>query len=110
MLMFIACGFSPAMKLLRRFAPEINTTVAQRLRHKGSKVSPIIAPTTDYSLLDDSDHQDAVQQRFMLKQVPRMLAMIALGACHMALMLDVRDACFSIPHHNSTTFAMNWMC
>jgi hypothetical protein len=109
MLMFIACGFSPAMKLLRRFAPEINTTVAQRLRHKGSKVSPIITPSADYLLLDDSDHQDAVQQRFMMKQVPRMLAMIALAACHMALMLDVRDACFSIPR-NSTTFAMNWMC
>lgn len=115
MLMFIACGFSPAMKLLRRFAPDINTTVAQRLlKTRGqysNKVSPIIAPNSDYSLLDDSDHRDAVQQRFMLKQVPRMLAMIALGACHMALMLDVRDTCFSfiIPHHNSTTI-LKWMC
>ena len=112
MLMFIACGFSPAMKLLRRFAPDINTTVAQRLlKTKGqysNKVSPIIAPTTDYSLLDDSDHRDAVQQRFMLKQVPRMLAMIALGACHMALMLDVRDTCFSIP--GNSTAILKWMC
>jgi hypothetical protein len=112
MLMFIACGFSPAMKLLRRFAPDINTTVAQRLRHKGNKISPIIAPSADYLLLDDSDHRDAVQQRFMMKQVPRMLAMIALAACHMALMLDVRDACFSMTPTiaNSTTFVMNWMC
>jgi 3-oxoacyl-ACP reductase-like protein len=110
--MFIACGFSPAMKLLRRFAPDINTTVAQRLlKTRGqysNKVSPIIAPTSDYSLLDDTDHRDAVQQRFMLKQVPRMLAMIALAACHMALMLDVRDACFIIPR-NSTTI-LKWMC
>ena len=112
MLMFIACGFSPAMKLLRRFAPDINTTVAQRLlKTRGqcsNKTSPIIAPNTDYSLLDDSDHRDAVQQRFMMKQLPRMLAMIALAACHMALMLDVRDACFSIPR-NSTTI-LKWMC
>jgi hypothetical protein len=41
-----------------------------------------------------------------------MLAMIALAACHMALMLDVRDACFSMTPTiaNSTTFVMNWMC
>ena len=102
MLMFIACGFSPAMKLLRRFAPDINTTVAQRLYETRPPVH------ADYSLLDDTDHRDAVQQRFMLKQVPRMLAMIALAACHMALMLDVRDACFNIPH-NSTTI-LKWMC
>ena len=102
MLMFIACGFYPAMKLLRRFAPDINTTVAQRLYETRPPVH------ADYSLLDDTDHRDAVQQRFMLKQVPRMLAMIALAACHMALMLDVRDACFNIPH-NSTTI-LKWMC
>jgi hypothetical protein len=110
MLMFIACGFSPAMKLLRQFAPEINTTVAQHLsnnhgRNGNDARTPVHA---DYSLLDDSDHRDAVQQRFMMKQVPRMLAMIALAACHMALMLDVRDACFSIPR-NSTTI-LKWLC
>jgi len=112
MLMFIACGFSPAMKLLRRFAPEINTTVAQHLSNNHGHATGNDARTpvhADYSLLDDSDHRDAVQQRFMMKQVPRMLAMIALAACHMALMLDVRDACFSM-NRNSTTIAMNWMC
>ena len=115
MLMFIACGFSPAMKLLRRFAPEINTTVAQHLSnnhgrngHNGHNDDARTPVHADYSLLDDSDHRDAVQQRFMMKQVPRMLAMIALVACHMALMLDVRDACFSIPR-NSTT-SLKWMC
>ena len=115
MLMFIACGFSPAMKLLRRFAPEINTTVAQHLSnnhgHNGRNGNNDETRTpvhADYSLLDDSDHRDAVQQRFMMKQVPRMLAMIALVACHMALMLDVRDGCFSIPR-NSTTI-LKWMC
>jgi hypothetical protein len=115
MLMFIACGFSPAMKLLRRFAPEINTTVAQHLSnnhgrngHNGNNDDARPPVHADYSLLDDSDHRDAVQQRFMMKQVPRMLAMIALVACHMALMLDVRDACFSIPR-NSTTI-LKWMC
>jgi hypothetical protein len=65
----------------------------------------------DYSLLDDSDHRDAVQQRFMLKQLPRMLAMIALGACHMALMQDVRNSCaFMVSSTNSSNFVMNWMC
>ena len=116
MLMFIACGFSPAMKLLRQFAPEINTTVAQHLSnnhghngHSGHNGNDARTPVhADYSLLDDSDHRDAVQQRFMMKQVPRMLAMIALAACHMALMLDVRDACFSIPR-NSTTI-LKRMC
>ena len=116
MLMFIACGFSPAMKLLRRFAPDINTAVAQRLLnnhghngHSGHNGNDARTPVhADYSLLDDSDHRDAVQQRFMMKQLPRMLAMIALAACHMALMLDVRDACFIIPR-NSTTI-LKWMC
>ena len=46
----------------------------------------------------------AVQQRFMLKQVPRILTMIALSACHMALMLDVRNTC---PHANSS---IGWWC
>ena len=50
----------------------------------------------EYSLLDDTDHRNAVQQRFMMKHVPRMLAMIALGACHIALMLDVRASCASM--------------
>ena len=102
MLMFIACGFYPAMKLLRRFAPDINTTVAQRLYETRPPVH------ADYSLLDDTDHRDAVQQRFMLKQVPRMLAMIALGACHMALMLDVRSACSYAA--SSTNSSIGWMC
>jgi hypothetical protein len=31
MMMFVAVGFYPALKLLRRCAPEINTTIAQRL-------------------------------------------------------------------------------
>ena len=108
MMMFIAVGFYPALKLMRRCAPDINTTVAQRLlnrRHDDTHVT--ITPThTEYSLLDDSDHRDAVQQRFMLKQLPRMLAMIALGACHMALMLDVRSECMNVTM-NST---LNWMC
>jgi len=34
--------------------------------------------------------------------------MIALGACHMALMLDVRDTCFSIP--GNSTAILKWMC
>jgi hypothetical protein len=100
MMMFIAVAFYPALKLLRRCAPEINTTVAQRLLNNPG-------PThhhSEYSLLDDSDHRDAVHQRFMLKQVPRMLAMIAMGACHMALMLDVRSAC------SYTNSSIGWMC
>ena len=112
MMMFISCGFYPAMRLLRWCAPEINTAVAQRLQHGTNGNSnnhetrtPVHA---EYSLLDDTDHRNAVQQRFMMKQVPRMLAMIALVACHMALMLDVRYACFSIPR-NSTTI-LKWMC
>jgi hypothetical protein len=100
MMMFIAVAFYPALKLLRRCAPEINTTVAQRLLNNPG-------PThhhSEYSLLDDSDHRDAVHQRFMLKQLPRMLAMIAMGACHMALMLDVRSAC------SYTNSSIGWMC
>jgi hypothetical protein len=117
MLMFIACGFSPAMKLLRRFAPDINTTIAQRLlqnrngnNNRNETRTPVHA---EYSLLDDSDHRDAVQQRFMLKQVPRMLAMIALSACHMALMLDVRNMCGNMnltTLTNTSNVAMSWMC
>jgi hypothetical protein len=100
MMLFIAVGFYPALKLLRRCAPEINTTVAHRLLNPG----PTHHHHSEYSLLDDSDHRDAVHQRFMLKQLPRMLAMIALGACHMALMLDVRDAC------SYTNSSIGWMC
>lgn len=115
MLMFIACGFSPAMKLLRRFAPDINTAIAQRLlqnrngnNNRNETRTPVHA---EYSLLDDSDHRDAVQQRFMLKQVPRMLAMIALSACHMALMLDVRNICVNMNLiTNTSNVAMSWMC
>ena len=109
MMMFIAVGFYPALKLLRQCAPEINTTIAQRLlktRNSGNETrTPVHA---DYSLLDDNDHRDAVQQRFLLKQLPRMLAMIALGACHMALMLDVRSACATDAYATNST--LNWMC
>lgn len=109
MMMFIAVAFYPALKLLRRCAPEINTTLAQRILKKRTE-----SKTTqhEYSLLDDNDHNDAVQQRFMLKQVPRMLAMIALSACHMALMLDVRNICAANMNliANATTFGMSWMC
>ena len=118
MMMFIAVGFYPALKLMRRYAPEINTTVAQRLlgTRNGNTSSNTSSNTnysqqtnyTEYSLLDDSDHRDAVQQRFMLKQLPRMLAMIALGACHMALMLDVRSACATDAYAANST--LNWMC
>ena len=116
MMMFIAVAFYPALKLLRRCAPEINTTVAQRLlkkcNHHGNHHSNTNYSQqtnyTEYSLLDDSDHRDAVQQRFMLKQLPRMLAMIALGACHMALMLDVRSACATDAYATNST--LNWMC
>ena len=112
MMMFVAIGLYPALKLLRRCAPDINTTVAQRLLNKRNQNKNQTQNQTqthaDYSLLDDSDHRDAVQQRFMLKQVPRILTMIALSACHMALMLDVRDTCFNIPG-NSTTI-LKWLC
>jgi hypothetical protein len=129
MMMFVAVGFYPALKLLRRCAPEINTTVAQRLLNTNAEtrkkqqqqqqqqqqgIQGMYAHNeTQYSLLDDSDHRDAVHQRFMLKQLPRMLAMIALGACHMALMQDVRASCVNITMNsvtNSSNFVMNWMC
>jgi hypothetical protein len=136
MMMFIAVGFYPALKLLRRCAPEINTTIAQRLlntttetrkKHQQQQqwqqqqqqqqgIQGMYANNeTQYSLLDDTDHRNTVQQRFMLKQLPRMLAMIALGACHMALMQDVRSSCVNIAIAmnavtNSSHFAMNWLC
>ena len=110
MMMFIAVGFYPALKLLRRYAPEINTTLEQRLlkTQPGANRTPTIQ--TQYSLLDDSDHRDAVHQRFMLKQLPRMLAMIALGACHMALMLDVRSACVNVIAVTNASTVLNWLC
>jgi hypothetical protein len=104
MMMFIAVAFYPALKLLRRCAPDINTSLLNKTNNNPG-------PThhhSEYSLLDDSDHRDAVHQRFMLKQVPRMLAMIALGACHMALMLDVRSACSYTAA--STNSSIGWMC
>jgi hypothetical protein len=124
MMMFVAVGFYPALKLLRRCAPEINTTVAQHLlntttetRHKQQQQQQQQQGTqgiyahneTQYSLLDDSDHRDAVHQRFMLKQLPRMLAMIALGACHMALMQDVRASCVNVTMTNASN-VLNWLC
>jgi hypothetical protein len=109
MMMFIAVGFYPALKLLRRCTPEMNTALAQRLT---TPRTPTNSPTynhAQYSLLDDTDHRDAVHQRFMLKQLPRMLAMIALAACHMALMLDVRSACNNMnPAINAST--PHWLC
>ena len=108
MMLFIAIGFYPALKLLRRCAPEIMTTVAQRLLNARPKQGIYANNETQYSLLDDSDHRDAVQQRFMLKQLPRMLAMIALGACHMALMLDVRNTCATMNANASNV--LNWLC
>ena len=117
MMMFVAVGLYPALKLLRRCAPEINTTIAQRLLNTRTdtreKQGMYAHNETQYSLLDDSDHRDTVHQRFMLKQLPRMLAMIALGACHMALMQDVRSSCVNIAMNavtNSSHFAMTWMC
>ena len=116
MMMFVAVGLYPALKLLRRCAPEINTTVAQRLLNTNTETREkqgIYAHNeTQYSLLDDSDHRDTVHQRFMLKQLPRMLAMIALGACHMALMQDVRSACVNIAMNSVTnaSHVLNWLC
>lgn len=112
MMMIIAIGLYPALKLMRRCAPDINTRIAQSMLHSRNHGTnpPHNTPVhADYSLLDDRDHRDAVQQRFMLKQVPRMLAMIALSACHMALMLDVRDTCINIVSTNSTIL-WDWMC
>ena len=116
MMMFVAVGLYPALKLLRRCAPEINTTVAQRLLNTNTetreKQGMYAHNETQYSLLDDSDHRDTVHQRFMLKQLPRMLAMIALGACHMALMQDVRSACVNIAMNSVTnaSHVLNWLC
>ena len=115
MMLFIAIGFYPALKLLRRCAPEINTALTQRFLNANANVQDLNqnrhnhTPTlTQYSLLDDSDHRDAVNQRFMLKQLPRMLAMIALGACHMALMMDVRSSCVNIEMNASNV--LKWLC
>jgi len=109
MMMFFATGFYPALKLLRRCAPEINTTLKRRLSGSSPPSHGVYAHNeTQYSLLDDSDHRDTVHQRFMLKQLPRMLAMIALGACHMALMLDVRNTCVNIAMNAS--HVLNWLC
>ena len=116
MMMFIAVGFYPAMKLLRWFAPDINTAVAQRLLNHGQNRNETRTPVhADYSLLDDTDHRNTVQQRFMLKQVPRMLAMIALCACHMALMLDVRSSCAATTMMNANAATnlsdiFKWLC
>jgi hypothetical protein len=113
MMMFVAVGLYPALKLLRRCAPEINTTIAQRLLNTRTdtreKQGMYAHNETQYSLLDDSDHRDAAHQRFMLKQLPRMLAMIALGACHMALMQDVRSACVNVAITNAS-HVLNWLC
>ena len=115
MMMFIAVGFYPALKLLRRCAPDINTTLAQRILKNQQRQQPqqqngIYANhETQYSLLDDSDHREAEYQRFMLKQLPRMLAMIALSACHMALMQDVRNTCMSAALTNSS-MSLSLMC
>ena len=112
MMMFVAVGFYPALKLLRRCAPEINTTLAQRLLKASGNQTQTQHNETQYSLLDDSDHRDTVHQRFMLKQLPRMLAMIALGACHMALMQDVRSACVNVTIFTITnaSHVLNWLC
>jgi hypothetical protein len=108
MMMFMAVSFYPVLKLMRWFVPDINTTIAQRLmqsrRNNHETRTPVHA---EYSLLDDSDHRDAVHQRFMLKQVPRMLAMIAMSACHMALMLDARDTCAYMKTMNTSNA---WLC
>ena len=111
MMLFIAIGFYPALKLLRRCAPELNTALAQRVKRTPTQ-GMYEHNETQYSLLDDSDHRDTVHQRFMLKQLPRMLAMIALGACHMALMLDVRSSCVNVTINAVTNASnvLNWMC
>jgi hypothetical protein len=111
MMLFIAIGFYPALKLLRRCAPEINTALAQRVKRTPTQ-GMYEHNETQYSLLDDSDHRDTVHQRFMLKQLPRMLAMIALGACHMALMLDVRSSCVNVAMNAVTNASnvLNWLC
>jgi hypothetical protein len=119
MMMFMAVSFYPVLKLMRWFVPDFNTTIAQRLlqnrnNNRNNNHHETRPPVhADYSLLDDTDHHDAVHQRFMLKQVPRMLAMIALSACHMALMLDARNICANmnlITLTNASNVVMNWMC
>jgi hypothetical protein len=110
MMLFIAIGFYPALKLLRRCAPEINTALAQRITCIKPTQGIYANNETQYSLLDDSDHRDTVHQRFMLKQLPRMLAMIALGACHMALMLDVRSSCIKTNAVTNASNVLNWLC
>ena len=107
MMLFIAIGFYPALKLLRWCAPEINTALVSGIKRTQTH-GMYVHNETQYSLLDDSDHRDTVHQRFMLKQLPRMLAMIALGACHMALMLDVRNTCATMNANASNV--LNWMC
>jgi hypothetical protein len=113
MMMFMAVSFYPVLKLLRWCVPDINTTIAQRLlRTNNNNRHETRTPVhTEYSLLDDTDHHDAVHQRFMLKQVPRMLAMIALSACHLALMLDARNICGNMNvMTNASNVAISWMC
>ena len=111
MMLFIAIGFYPALKLLRWCAPEINTALVSGIKRTQTH-GMYVHNETQYSLLDDSDHRDTVHQRFMLKQLPRMLAMIALGACHMALMLDVRSSCVNVTINAVTNASnvLNWMC
>ena len=117
MMMFMAVSFYPVLKLMRWFVPDFNTTIAQRLlqnrnNNRNNNHHETRTPVhADYSLLDDSDHRDAVHQRFMLKQVPRMLAMIALSACHMALMMDARNICGNMNLiTNASNAVMSWMC
>ena len=111
MMMFVAVGFYPALKLLRWCAPEINTALVSGIKRTQTH-GMYVHNETQYSLLDDSDHRDTVHQRFMLKQLPRMLAMIALGACHMALMQDVRSACVNVTIFTITnaSHVLNWLC
>lgn len=106
-MMFIAVAFYPSLKLLRRCAPEINTTLAKRILKSRNETRPTTTHS-EYSLLDNDDYNNAVQQRFMLKQVPRMLAMIALCACHMALMMDVRTTCAHMKTNNISS--NTWLC
>ena len=114
MMMFMAVSFYPVLKLMRWCVPDFNTTIAQRLlqnrNNNGNGNSSQQTNHADYSLLDDSDHRDAVHQRFMLKQVPRMLAMIALSACHLALMLDARNICGNMNLTNASNVVISWMC
>ena len=119
MMMFMAVSFYPVLKLMRWFVPDFNTTIAQRLlqnrnnNRNGNHHDARTPVHAEYSLLDDTDHHDAVHQRFMLKQVPRMLAMIALSACHMALMLDARNICGNMnltTLTNASNVVISWMC